>query len=129
VRRFVGLEGGWQREEFGQKMPLAQTPLHARMVYFCIRSGKSLKFKFTEQGRALIAAKAKPAPQPEKKAPRRVWAQPGKLDVIQEGDIVRALCFPPFPCVALCACLLTHPHSDVVSSPAPPPPPFFLVSS
>ncbi len=41
---------------------------------------RSLKFKFTDEGKAKVA---KPAVV-EKKAPRRVWAQPGKLDVLTD---------------------------------------------
>ena len=45
------------------------------------RAEKPLKFKFTEEGKAKVTVKPVVV---EKKVPRRVWAQPGKLDVITD---------------------------------------------
>ncbi len=47
---------------------------------------KPLKFKFTPEGRKLWLERNAPA---EKKAPRRVWVQPGRLETLREGDLVR----------------------------------------
>jgi hypothetical protein len=49
---------------------------------------KPLRYKFTPEGQLKLRSLAKPAAAKDA-APKRVWAQPGALDVVSRDDAVR----------------------------------------